>query len=162
MEDIFEYAKKMELDGIEMYTKQAAKTKLPGIKKVLMVLIEEEQKHYEIFDAMQKNGEFNVTKIFSLDNVKNVFQQMKDSGEGFDASGDEIAFYKKALEIEQKSEAFYRAQAMNQVDPAKKEALNSIADEEHRHGIFMDNMVHFLSQPKHWVENAEFNHMQDY
>ncbi|MDA3850867.1 MAG: hypothetical protein PF447_06310 [Spirochaetaceae bacterium] len=40
---------------------------------------------------------------------------------------------------------------------------NSVtADEEHRHYHLIDNIEELLLRPKQWVEDAEFNHLEDY
>jgi len=54
------------------------------------------------------NVPINVT---SMGEVRNVFKLMKDSGTAPLISGDHVAFYHKALEIEKKSEALYREHA---------------------------------------------------
>jgi hypothetical protein len=45
---------------------------------------------------------------------------------------------------------------------AQKELLNRIADEENRHYFLLDHMIEFIGRPQTWIEDAEFNHLQDY
>ncbi len=161
MNDIFEFAKQMELDGKRMYLEHMRKVDNPGIKRILKMLADEEQNHYEIFDAMQK-GKDVLLKPIDIDKVKNVFQQMSDSGEEIDVSGDEVAFYEKSKEIEKKSEELYRKKAIEISDHDMKQKVNDIADEEHRHMLIMQDMIGFMLNPKQWVEDAEFNHMDEY
>jgi rubrerythrin len=161
MEDIFEFAKQMELDGKAMYEEEAAKVNNPGLKKILLMLAEEEQKHYDLFDAMKNSGDLGVLPSISMSAIKNVFQEIKDSGEKIELPENETEFYKKALEIEQKSEQFYRSEAAKQSGNVQ-ETMIKIAEEEHRHAILMENMIQFVNRPNEWVEHAEFNHIEDY
>lgn len=161
MNDIFEFAKKMEMDGKANYLEHKEKISNPAIKRILQMLADEEQNHYDIFDAMQKGADVELEPI-DLKEVKNVFQEMKDKGEGFDVSGDEVDFYEKAKEVEKNSEELYRKKAEELEDEHMKAKVNEIADEEHRHMLLMQDLIDFIRQPQQWVENAEFNHMDEY
>jgi len=125
------------------------------------MLAEEEQKHYDLFDAMKSSGDLKVIPSISISTIKNVFQEIKDSGEKIELPENEIEFYNKALEIEQKSEQFYIDEAAKQ-SGAIQETMIKIAEEEHRHAILMENMIQFVNRPNAWVEHAEFNHIEDY
>lgn len=43
MEDLFEIAKKMELEGQQLYESQAKKTTAKGIKNILLMLADQEK-----------------------------------------------------------------------------------------------------------------------
>jgi len=161
LNDVFEYAKKMEMDGKKMYEEELAKTENEGIKNILRMLVDAEDNHFEIFDNMQKKQKTPV-KHMSLKEVKNIFQEMKDSGEEVVCSHDHLEFYQKLKNVEEETEKFYRDEADKAEDADVKEVLNEIADEEHRHVILMDNLAEFAKKPQQWVEHAEFNHMEEY
>ena len=50
--NIFEFAMKMEEDGRAFYLENAEKTSLPGLKRILTELAEDELKHYLLFKAL--------------------------------------------------------------------------------------------------------------
>lgn len=161
LQDVLEYAKKMELDGKKRYEEEIEKTENVGLKNILKMLVEAEQNHFEIFEGMQKDMKISVLHT-SFGEIKNIFQKMKESGEMIVSSDDHAEFYKKVKEIEEKSEKFYRDEAEKTDDDEVMQVLNEVADEEHRHVILMDNLIEYASKPQQWVENAEFNQMEEY
>jgi rubrerythrin len=163
--DVFEYAMKMEMDGKSYYEEHAAKMNNPALKQILLELAGDEQKHYIIFKSMRdgvavKYEPSRDTKIF--DRVRNVFEQMKaDEGEfAFPADAKDV--WIKAREIERETETFYREKAAGLEDKDQQMLLNKIADEEHKHWVTMEQVIKFLDRPSTWLENAEWNHLEDY
>jgi rubrerythrin len=47
-------------------------------------------------------------------------------------------------------------------DADMKKVWRRIADEEQRHWITMENVIHFLDRPNHWLEDAEWTHLEEY
>lgn len=157
--DIFETAKQMEQDGIKRYEEELTKTQDEGLKSILQMLIEQEKKHYNLFDSMQKKSSVEFKKD-EFKNVKNVFQQMKEKGDTLPK--DHVEFYKKAMEIEKESEKMYKQLAEQQDDEGSTKVILSIADEEHKHAVLIQNIIDILENADAWVEDAEFNHMTEY
>jgi len=162
---VFSFAMQMELDGKAYYEEQAARTKVPQLKKLLLELASDEQKHYNMFKALQAGDKVSydhdtATQVF--ESTRNVFEQLKAAGEEFDLSGDVHDVWAKAREIEKKSEDFYRQKADELDDSGQKELLNRIADEEHKHWKAIENVIGFLNQPKQWLENAEWADLGDH
>ena len=78
--NIFEFAMKMEMDGKQFYEESAAKTDSPELKRILLELASDEEKHYTIFRALRDGvpveyEDAKKTKI--LTEVKNVFEALK-------------------------------------------------------------------------------------
>jgi rubrerythrin len=163
--NIYEYAMKMESDGREYYLDQAQKQEHPALKKILIELADDELKHYRIFKAM-RDGEpaeyRDEEKTTILSSVKNVFEIFRAEGKDltFPESAKEV--WEKAQEIEEESETFYREKAEEVGDDSKKQILNKIADEEHKHWVTMQNVVQFLDRPNHWLEDAEWSNLDQY
>ncbi|MFA6072892.1 MAG: ferritin family protein [Candidatus Woesearchaeota archaeon] len=157
--DIFEFAKKMELDGKNRYQEQYDKETNQGIKSILIVLINQEQHHYDALNSLEHAGKYVEYKEASFRGVKNLFEEMKDELDR--VSKDHIQFYQMVLEIEKKTEAFYLSHAKEYEGDTKK-ILLSLAKEEHNHVIIIQNIIDFISKPNTWIEDAEFNHMIDY
>lgn len=162
--DIFEYAMKMETDGREFYLEQANKAERPQFKKIWQQLADDEAKHYKIFKALRDNQtpQDADTETTILASVKNIFEELKASGEQFSFEGDVEKAWAEAREVEQKSEEFYREKAGEVDTEEKARILNRIADEEHRHYVTLDNVIQFLRRPQHWLEDAEWNHLEEY
>jgi len=155
--NIFESAKKMELDGIAFYQEEAARTILPGFKAILQLLIDEEQKHYFYLDVLEHGKAKDAMPSFPAAQVKNVFQQIRQNKEGFDFTAEQTKAYEKVLEIEKQSEKFYRDQAEQTADENLKKQILLIAEEEKKHVMLFTDLVEYLSRPAQWVEHADFS-----
>ena len=161
MTNIFEYAMQMEKDGEDFYRQLAQKTGNNGMKTILTMLADEEVKHYDAIEKI-KTQNTQITESEILTDAKNVFAQIKESGESFDFNINEADLYKKARDIEKKSRDFYKEKANEVTEKYQKELLLKLAIEEQKHYILMDNIIEFVSQPEQWLENAEFFHLEDY
>jgi rubrerythrin len=163
--DIFEYAMKMELDGKNFYEEHAAKTDAEELKKILLELAGDEQKHYQLFKAMRDGlpAEYDeASKTEILNATKNVFETFKESHQDFSFPPEARDIWLKAREIEKKSEEFYRQKAEETQDEKQKHILGKIAEEEHRHWVAIENVIQFMERPRTWLEDAEWSNLEDY
>ncbi|MGD8922147.1 MAG: ferritin family protein [Candidatus Zixiibacteriota bacterium] len=163
--DIFEYAMKMEQDGRDFYLENAGKTEVPAFRKILTQLADDELKHYNIFKAMkegQKAEYKDSEQTTIIKTMKNVFDDLKAENKQLAFEPEAMAIWKEAQDVEKKSEDFYRSKAKEVGDEKQAHILNRIADEEHRHWVTMQNVIQFLNRPNSWLEDAEWNHLEDY
>ncbi len=159
--DIFKYAMQMEKDGERFYRQIAEKTINAGLKTILIMLADEEIKHFKAVERM-KQGQFGMTETSILDDAKNIFMQMKNKENEFGSSLEQTEVYKKAQQIEKQSQQFYQEKA-DQVDTVEqKELFKQLAKEEEKHYFLLNNIIDFVSRPKLWLENAEWYHLDEY
>ena len=158
---IFEYAIKMEKDGEDYYRQLARQTTNKGLKTILTMLADEEVKHQNTIEKMKTNRP-EMTETTILDDAKNVFLEIKDSKEGFDLDIKQTELYKKAQGIEKQSQNFYLEKAEKLQDNKQKLLFKKLADEERKHFFLLENIIEFVSRPEHWLENAEFFHLEEY
>ncbi len=160
--DIFEYAMQMEKDGEDFYREVAQQSPNRGIKTILTMLADEEVRHYNAIEKMKSAEPVQLAEGSVLTKAKNVFAQLKESGEKFTSETNQIGLYKKALDIEKKSQDFYTEKAGEVSDTNAKELFLRLAQEEQKHYVLVENIIDFLSRPDTWLENAEFCHLDEY
>ena len=158
--NIFEFAKKMEMDGEKYYRRIAAKVENAGLQHVLNMLAEDEVKHYNIISRMAQSEMPEMADSSVLNNAKNVFEKMK--GKPFNKNIGEIEMYRKAQRMEKDSVEFYEEKASEEEQAHRKEILRKIAGEEKKHYFLLENIINFVNRPETWIEDAEFNHLEDY
>lgn len=161
MINIFEYAMQMEKDGEDYYRQLVQQTANKGMRTILAMLADEEFKHYNAIEKM-KTEKPQITETKILTDAKNVFVQIKESGESFDFDIKQTELYKKAQDIEEKSRDFYTEKANEVTEEYQKEVFLKLADEEKKHYFLLENIIDFISRPESWLENAEFNHLEEY
>jgi len=162
--DIFEYAMQMEKDGEAYYRDLAVRCPSEGLKNILNLLADDEADHYNTIKALSETVEkergLENTKI--LEKARNIFSQLSGKEINFDFKIPEIQLYQKAMEIEQKSEDFYRDNAGKTDNPSVKNILLKLAGDENRHQFLLKFITQFLEKPQTWIENAEFHHLTEY
>ncbi len=159
--DIFEYAMQMEKDGEDYYRQLAQQTENKGLKTILSMLADEEVKHYNVIEKM-KTEKPQMVETTILSNANNVFAQLKESDEKFDSDIEQKELYIKAQDIEKESQDFYTEKANEVKEEYQKVLFLRLAEEEKRHYFLLENIVDFVSRPETWLENAEFNHLDEY
>ncbi|MFQ5721031.1 MAG: ferritin family protein [Candidatus Aminicenantales bacterium] len=159
--NVFDYAMEMEADGRKFYLEIAAKSKNQGIKTIAKMLANDEQKHFNILKKLKEEQPV-LEKTEILKNAKNVFAEMKDKIDEFIKPESEIELYKKAQEIEKKSENFYLEKAEGLKENYQKEIFKKIAEEEKKHYFLLENIIQFVSRPLTWLDDAEFYHLDEY
>ena len=158
---IFDYAMQMEKDGEDFYRQLAQQTVNKGIRTIFITLADDEVKHYNAIEQM-KTGETQMAETTILNDAKNIFVQIKESGEEFSFDGSQIELYRKAQDIEKKSRDFYVEKADEVQEEYQRELFLKLAEEEKKHYFLLDNIIEFVSRPERWLENAEFVHLEEY
>lgn len=158
--NIFDFAKKMERDGETYYRETAAQLENEGLKFILNMLADDEVKHHNILSRMARSETPDMTDSKVLNSAKNVFERMK--GTSLDQNIGEIDLYKKAQGMEKDSMEFYEAKASEASHARHREILLKIAAEEKKHYFLLENIINFVSRPETWIEDAEFNHLDEY
>jgi len=159
--DIFDYAMRMEKDGENYYRQLVKKTDNKAIKAIFTMLAEEEVKHYKTV-AQMKTERPQMAETTVLADAKNIFTQMKNSGQKVDFAAEQRKLYEKAQDIEKKSEDFYREKASEVEQQYQREIFLKLAEEEKKHYLLLENIIQFVSRPQTWLENAEFYHLEEY
>jgi rubrerythrin len=152
----------MEKEGEAFYRQLAAQSPNPGLKKILIMLADDEVKHAETFEIMKKDTPAEMAETRILKYAKNVFEQMREAGAEIKTDVSQIELYKKAQALEVKSENFYRQKALEVETGELRNMFLKIADEEQKHFVLLRNIVELVSRPDLWVENAEFFHLDEY
>jgi len=161
--NIYKYAMKMEKDGENYYRELANKTEDIGLQKILKMLADEEVRHYNIIEQMMKSkASAELAETGILKKVKNIFIKIKGKNLVFNFDLPQINFYRKAQEIEEKSYKFYIEMSDKVEIESQRKVFLKLAGEEKKHMFLLENLVEFVSRPETWIENAEFNHLDDY
>jgi len=158
--DIYEFAMQMERDGERFYRNLADGSSSSGMSRILTSLADDEAKHYVIVKEMAEGVEPDMDKTTILADAKNVFAQMQ--GTSLDLGGLQVEVYRQAQEIERQSREFYEEQAAQATRASTRTIMLKIADEEQRHYFLLDQIIEFLDRPTTWIEDAEFNHLDNY
>jgi rubrerythrin len=168
--DIFQFAMDKEKYSEEFYRRLASRTNNTGLRNILTMLASEEVKHYHIVERMkaeaqaQDHGAIDreVTDTPVLANAKAIFEKMRGSMDRFDFNVSEADLYRQACDIEEQSRNFYLEKARESDNPAHQALFRKLAEEENKHWLIVEGIRSFVARPQTYLENAEFNHIDDY
>lgn len=154
--DLFEFSIQMEKDAEMLYRKMADAAPVDGIKKVLLMLAEDEVHHRIAIENLRKKVTVGPVAGVALD-IKTVFDEMKQDKKLMDISVDAIDDYQKAVEIEKRGMDFYKEKFAEANDPESKKLFEVLMNQESYHLKTVENLLEVVQRPEWWVENAEFS-----
>jgi rubrerythrin len=167
MPTIWQLAKSIETEGKKMYEEFAHETPKKEIAGVFSALAGEEQRHYEIFDNLEKRipvetvpqGSTNVdvTELFETIRI-----ELQLDEQSLAAMNDAETAYKKALVLENSSIDLFNKIVKGLSDGHQKKVVEAIIGEEKRHIEVISGLIDFVHRPKEWLENAEVYHKEEY
>lgn len=163
--NIYDYAIQMEKDGEEYYRELGRKSNAEGLQFIFTILAEEEVSHYTVLEKMKEsdpNAELSAKEKDVLNSARNIFAEMKEKIGEMNFNLPQVEFYRKALETEEKSIEYYLEMSEKVESESHKAIFLDLAKEEKKHKFLMENLVTFVSRPITWLEDAEFNHLDEY
>jgi rubrerythrin len=106
--DTLEFAKSLEKEGKEFYEKCAKDSPFKELAGIFLVLAKEEQRHFDLFTALQKKQVLPpTTDISSSKEAKKVFAGLSKNFSFPDDVYSYTETYEKALDIERNSILLY-------------------------------------------------------
>ncbi|MDD2558743.1 MAG: ferritin family protein [Desulfuromonadaceae bacterium] len=162
--DVFEFAKKMEMDGKNYYLQQAEKISIPGLQNLFRRLAEDEQKHYNVLVRLEKErGATSMDDSPALDEAKNVFEELIASAQKpTQIEGGDLEGYRRAMKLEADSYRFYEQAAAQEQDENVRELLLRIAKEEHKHFNILESVYEFVNAPNQYFVWGEFSNLREF
>jgi rubrerythrin len=126
------------------------------------MLADAEVMHHELFRRMQAREEAALGDSALLQDVANVFEQLRRTEGAAGARSSEADLYRKAQGLEQKSWEFYEDAARRAASPGERLLFERVAVEERRHYRILEGLIDFVTRPEQWLENAEWHHLEEY
>lgn len=160
--DIFKFAMEKEKFSEDYYRQLSNKTSNKGLSNILTMLAEEERKHFNLIQQMQRQAPQKKTDTDILGNARQIFEKMRQSVENFSFDITELELYEKARDIEKESRLFYLEKSNEATDASQKEIFKRLANEEQKHLALVQGIYDFVARPQWFLENAEMYHFDDY
>jgi rubrerythrin len=160
--DIFEFGMQMEKDGEAYYRELAGKSNDKGLETIFTMLADDEVRHYNVLKELAEGAPPRLSETKILSDIKNIFVKEKEAARDFDFNISQIDLYKKAQDLEKRSEDFYLDKSGSVEGDTQKEIFEKIAREEKRHYWILENIIELVSRPETWLENAEWHHLEEY
>jgi hypothetical protein len=160
--NVFDFAMQMEIDGKAHYEKLAAGSSIAGLQNIFLMLAADEQKHYEMIQAM-KVGDYGVKPgSTALDEAKNVFQGIMNDKTLLGGLRKDLDGYRYAMKVEADSVKLYEDMAKKENSVEIVQLLLKIANEEKKHYNIMENLYDFVLAPQNYLAWGEFSNLKEF
>ena len=163
--NIYDFAINFEIESRKLYEKFAEESGNENLRGVFQGLAEEEKRHENILRQLKEDKKIDEVDSDILSTAKKAFELIsKDLTDTKDnvLPQQQVDIYKKAKEIEVDSYKFYTDKAEETEIPEVEKVFNRLAKEEKKHEKIIDNIIEMVNRPNTWLEDAEWNHMEDY
>jgi len=163
--NIYDFAINFEIESRKLYEKFAEESANENLRGVFQGLAEEEKRHENILRQLKENKKIDEVDSDILSTAKKAFELIsKDLTDTKDnvLPQQQVDVYKKAKEIEVDSYKFYTDKAEEAETPEVEKVFTRLAKEEKKHERIIDNIIEMVNRPNTWLEDAEWNHMEDY
>lgn len=161
MSSIWTKAKEMELEAVGYYNGLASETSISEVAGVFKMIAQEEQKHSEMFAKLENEGAIDTIPSSTWD-PKEAFKKIAQEKSDSESLATAKDAYKKIVDTELEAAEYYESLKKEATNDEDKKALDFIIKEERKHAKIFQELVEFIERPASWVENAEFNILEDF
>ena len=157
-----EFARKMELDGVQYYSERAKANKGNKLQVVFQLLADEEKNHAEILQKHTDALTYSMDDNPALDKMPNVFEEIEHgSRPELKLFVSQLDLYRDALDMENRSVALYEKLLAESGEAKEKELFGYLLRQEKAHVSLMYDFVAMLDRSKKTVF-AESGMVDDY
>jgi rubrerythrin len=156
----YDFAIQMSQDGEEFFRTLTKKVKKPGLRKILVMLANDQAIHRRDFEKMKKAEGRILPDAKNLAGALNPFsQRLKrlDREERVDENLPAAELYRRGQVLDKECEDFYRKRAARVKDPRLKQAFLEVAEEQRKHHFSLEHLINFILEPQQELEDAEWN-----
>ncbi|HWI41429.1 MAG TPA: ferritin family protein [Verrucomicrobiae bacterium] len=163
--DVLDFALKMETDGKAYYQQLADKATVPGLKTIFTMLAEDEQKHYDIFQAMKERTPAGVREAPAADRARSVFEGLvaEDDFQKRAVVANDIPTeaYEHGMRMEDESIRMYVDMMNKTQDEGARRVIARIIEEEKKHYNVLENIYDFVLRPHYFLQWREFTNLTE-
>lgn len=158
LSDALKIAIEFEKKGHDIYSAASKKSKNAVTKKTFEYLAKQESYHIKNITSYMKTE--NIPKKVDGDNVKETQDFFNTTIKDFEKkaqifSSDEIHLYESAMELEQASYEFYKAQKEKSESKEAKKFFEFLVTQENAHFALLQKTLDFLKDPENYFSKDE-------
>jgi len=151
-----DYAIEMEIDGEKYYKEQAKLNENDSIKKVCLILANDEGLHAQILQKKKSELSYDLPDTESYAKIKSIFKDADNFKSEIREQPTQLEFYETAKEKEKQSIDLYTDFFAKAADKKEGDLFQYLIEQEKLHFSLLDEMVTMLRHAEEWVESAEF------
>jgi rubrerythrin len=161
MTSILEQAIQLEVKAESHYREAAQMTSDSNACEILEYLADEEAQHAKILRGMLDVEDLRNSHL--LEKARVWVRGVVEGGlSAISFDVDLLAVLRRAMDIEQATESFYRDCAIAAEQASTVGLFTTLADIEKGHFLLIGSLVEYFDRPNEWIESAEFGLRDEY
>jgi rubrerythrin len=161
---VIQLEKETEKYYLELFNKCKSS---PGISHILSMLANDEKKIILAYENMKlldsgRSIDISCDTDTCMKDTKQIFEKFKHGTENFDCSIAQISLYQSSLEKQKEIVKILKEELKASTDPERAKIIEKLTREKIKHVLILETLVEMLLHTEQWVENAEFNHFDEY
>jgi rubrerythrin len=156
----YDFAIRMSRDGEKFFRTLTRQVKKPGLRKILVILANDQVIHRRDFEKMKKAEGRALPDAKNLTAALNPFaQRLKRLGRGerLDENLPPAELYRRGQALDKECEDFFRKKAARVKDPRLKQAFLEVSEEQRKHYFTLEHLINFILEPQQGLEDAEWS-----
>lgn len=159
----YDIAADLEAKTINIYKKLADMcTTNKGIKNILVMLAEDHEKHAATIEEMREKTCEGIDDTEVFKEAKKLFEEMQEQRETFSCDLEQLNLYREARDMVRKKLDLYTEMIEKADCEEDRNLIKKMVEEEKKQITVLDNIIEMVDRPNHWLEDAEFNHLDEY
>ena len=162
MTSIIEQAIHLETTAETTYREASQATSDSSAGRILGFLADEESHHANALREMNDVADLENSGLLLSEAKTWIHGVVEGGGQVISPDADLLAVLRRAMDIEQMTESFYRKHAISAEDNAVVSLFTKLADIEKKHFLLVGSLVEYFDRPNEWIESAEFGLRNEY
>jgi rubrerythrin len=152
IQDAVQKARKMEMDGIDFYSKLAEKCASEAGKTLFTSFTDDEKRHLRVIKEIAKGLGVDTHKLsMPRDTIRTIFADAAGKVDDYaEATQDEKDAIGVAMGMETKSYQLYSEAAKSAKDRPMRELFERLAEQENQHYEMLENTLEYLNSNDAW------------
>lgn len=145
-------ARKLELDGIEFYTKAAERCGVGSGKRMFESFAGDERRHLKAICDVAKGLGVDMSKQpMPRDEIRTLFADLSQRlGEDAQVTAGEQEAIRTAMGMETESYKLYKGQAQTAKDENTRKLFERLSHEENQHYEMLENTLEYVTDNRKW------------
>ena len=161
--DFVALAQELEGKTITTYQNLADQcTSHEGIRRILLMLMDDHKQHVEGLKRSPHVTEVPLADPGVFKEVRQLLEKIQTDQNTFSCDIDQLKLYYEARDLVLEKKELYQKIQQTVEDEAGRRFVGKLIQEENKQAFVLSNIIEMVERPQHWLEDAEFTHLDEY
>jgi rubrerythrin len=133
-----------------------------GVRRILLMLVEDHKKHVDELGKATDQGDEQFSDPSVFEEVRRLLEKIQTEKDTFSCDIDQLKLYREARDLVLEKKQFYQEVRDKTEGGSGRNFLDTLIKEEEKQAFVLNNIIEMVERPDHWLEDAEFSHLDEY